>query len=443
MTQKQTAKIDKKVGVIADDLTGANDSGVQFTEKGLAATVIFDIDASKQDVLSKDVTVINTNSRSLDQQLAYQKAFEAASLLQTSGVSHLYKKVDSTLRGNLGAEIQAAMDVFKADFAIIAPSFPRIGRKTINGDHYLHGKPIHQTEIANDPKMPVSTSYIPDLLIRQTKEESIGLVRTKDLNNDHIRWERELASWKEKGVNWLVFDAEEDEELDQIARQLTQTNYRFIWVGSAGLAEFLPDALQLSKTAHTSNLNHGKGPVLVVAGSMSEVTQNQLKLLKGDSSVHGIEVDPITIFENNTISKQKVLHEVEQHIKDNKDIVLYSGSSSVQVDHAFSYGKKKGLSKSEMSDKISEQLGQLAAEVIEANQVESLVLTGGDTAINVCRAIGAVGMELIEEIEPGIPLGKLRGSHSLYVVTKAGAFGSEASLLRAVKQLKGEYVCND
>src|SRR5699024_7966678 len=120
-------------------------------------TVFFDIDFlhNHKDSIPKGVKVVNTESRSICESEAYEKTYAAATLFKNLGVTHIYKKIDSTLKGNFGTEIKAAANVYKPDFIVIAPAFPDMGRTTIEGIHYINGKPLNKTEVVNDPKTPV------------------------------------------------------------------------------------------------------------------------------------------------------------------------------------------------------------------------------------------------------------------------------------------------
>src|ERR671933_2238315 len=145
------------IALIADDLTGASDAGVQFARRGLAARVLFDLDdpAAARDV---EALVVDTDSRALPAAAAYARVRQVADHLRTARPEHVYKKIDSTLRGNLGAEIDAVMDALDFRLAVVAPAFPALGRTTRHGRHHLHGRPVHETEIGRDPKTPVRES---------------------------------------------------------------------------------------------------------------------------------------------------------------------------------------------------------------------------------------------------------------------------------------------
>lgn len=431
-----------KIGMIADDLTGANDSGVQLVKKGLRSSVIFDLNPLAAEQISNGAIVIDTDSRAISKEHSYEAVKKASFFLKDHGYTHIYKKVDSTLRGNIGIEIKAIDDTFDPDFCIIAPAFPRIGRTTRDGIHYLNGVPISETEISRDPKSPVTESSICELLNKQVGEK-VGLVKTTELDNDIESWKQELTKWKEQGVKWLVFDALEDEHLERIAEHVSKITTNVVWVGSAGLAEYLPDKLGLTVSVNLekkeSVINQG---VLVVSGSLSGVTKNQVSKLIEMDSIKAVEVEPLDVFEENEIwlkKKNQYIHQLISVYKEGKDAVLYVDSTTENRQNTAVAGDKLGLSPSEISNQISRGLGEIASEFVKSHSyITGLVLTGGDTAKDVCRQIGASGLELIKEVEPGIPLGKLAGEYELLAITKAGAFGNENSLVNAVLNMKGE-----
>lgn len=431
----------KKIGMIADDLTGANDSGVQLVKKGLRSSVIFDLDplAAEQNYL--DAIVIDTDSRAVSKIEAYEAVSKASFFLKENGFTHIYKKIDSTLRGNLGAEVEAVTTVFDPEFCIIAPAFPRIGRTTKNGVHYLNGIPLSETEISKDPKCPVKESSLCRLLESQSNQK-VGLVRTENLGSDIEPWRAELSNWQQKGVKWLVFDAESDEHLERIASCISSITENVVWVGSAGLAEYLPEKLGIINSDAVKPVVRENEHILVVSGSLSSVTREQISRLLEMDGMIAAEVDPLTVFEEKDqweSSKQSYVKKIVAAYQEGYNVVLFVDSSLENRTNTAAAGKRLGLSPSEISNRISQGLGEIASEFLKNHSfVSGLVLTGGDTAKDVCRQIGAIGLELLKEVEPGIPLGKLAGEHELFAITKAGAFGKEQSLVNAVLELRGE-----
>ena len=411
------------IAVIADDLTGASDAGVQFARRGLATRVLFDLcqPAVATDV---DVLVVDTDSRALSPEAAYARVRDVAERLRTFQPEHVYKKVDSTLRGNLGAEIDAIMDAFTYSRAIVAPAFPALGRTTRDGLHRLRGRPVHETEIGRDPKTPVRESHLVSLL--QTQSRRTAAVVTLDTVECGPRAIRDQAeAHLGRGAALLVCDAESDTALRTIAA--TCVDWRdTLCVGSAGLADHLADALAPPTSAtRVADLDGPHGPVLLVAGSVSQTTRQQVEAVRALQRGVTVELNPVALADGHLEEEERCRQELGAALARGQDCALVVTSQQVRV---------------ELTSRIVDVLGRLAADSARSHRLRGFILTGGDTARAVCRHLGVAGIQLLAEIEPGVPLGRLVGQTSspLLAVTKAGAFGSEQTLVHALHQLKGD-----
>lgn len=432
----------KQIAIIADDLTGASDSGVQFARKGLQTQVIFDIRQVSKQKQAMEAVVVDTDSRSALQEVAYANVKEAALQIQRAGFKQIYKKMDSTLRGNLGVEIDAVMDVIPFDFAVVAPAFPKIGRTTSQGIHYLNGVPISQTEIANDPKCPVKVSDLVKLFSSQSKRK-VGLISLDILHAGKDQVFENIQSLLETNTELILFDAVTEDDMQHIAEWLAESSYSMLWAGSAGLADYLPKALSLPVQSNDpEQLPPSKNPVLLVAGSISNVTRQQVAAYNLESQVIAVQLNTVEAIASEEGLKQEILRcreELQDALARGFDVSLYASSSTEQVILTKEIGSRRGFDSTAVSNQIADILGEISSEIIRSAQLQGVILTGGDTAKAVCRHLGVSSIQLIQEIEPGIPLGLLTNDTTVWVVTKAGAFGNENSLSNAKKVLKGEY----
>ncbi len=422
-----------KIVVLADDLTGANDTGVQFAKQGLQSLVLISLPDSPAE-LDEDVLIVDTQSRALPPAEAYEKVAQAVSLFKDRGpFQALYKKIDSTLRGNLGAEIDALMDVCGFELAVVAPAFPKNGRITVGGCHFLGGAPLEATEIARDPVCPVGESHIPTLIAKQT-QRAVGHVGIKSVlagSDGILDAMRRLGA---EGREVLVCDAWQDDHLTMIAMAAVRLGKPVLWVGSAGLAECLPLALGLG--AATAD----KRPVVVIAGSVSGVTRGQTALLRQRPDVATIEADPCAFLRPDTAQAEanRCFQAAVNAVHSGKDVVIVSGHSDEVVARTIEEGRLAGLSPRQSSEAVAEALGALCRRIALNTKLAGLVLTGGDIAVNCCRQLSASGIAVLQEVAPGIPVGVLKGGQcpGLGVVTKAGAFGAADALCKAVDFLK-------
>src|SRR4051794_154480 len=150
-----------RAAVVADDLTGAADSGVQLARAGYRTAVAFHGAALPGDG-GLDAVVADTDSRAADPGSARERVRDAVRRL--AGASIVLKKIDSTLRGPVAAEIGAALQASGRRVAIVAPAFPAAGRSTVHGVQLVDGEPVHRTSFAVDPVTPVREAYLPRLL---------------------------------------------------------------------------------------------------------------------------------------------------------------------------------------------------------------------------------------------------------------------------------------
>jgi uncharacterized protein YgbK (DUF1537 family) len=423
-----------QLAVIADDLTGANDTAVQFAKRNISSCVRINFDQQKLAHEMADVVVIDTNSRDIKAIEAYQKVKQTCEKLQDSGIVHIYKKIDSTLRGNIGAEIEAAASVFLPTVVIIAPAFPGNQRVTIGGCHFLDGVPIALTEMAHAPKSPINESQIIDVLREQT-DVLIGLISMETVKQGAAQISAAIRLCLKRGEKWIVFDASEDKHLDYIV-EAAKTYNKLLWVGSAGLAEHLPAIYQWKVSKRVVGIKTS-GPILIVAGSVSKTTQLQIQEVVTHTKINLIKLNVASLLENQYEEIQRCIKSANSLLGKGSDVLLASATQDADVKQALEAGLKYKLVGSEVSEYTARAMGDVAKNVV-GSHLAGVILTGGDTAIHVCKALGAEGIEILEEVAMGIPLGRLVGGacSGLQVITKAGAFGGSDSFVKAMEAIR-------
>jgi uncharacterized protein YgbK (DUF1537 family) len=162
----------QKILIVADDLTGAVDTGVQFSRRNLKTVVVTGNKTMHKSLMDCDVLVIDTESRFDDPETAYRKAFQTGERAKSENIKYLYKKLDSTMRGNVGAEITGLIDSMNIRHTFIVPALPHYGRTTRNGNVYINGVLLAETDYSNDPKNPVKESYIPAIISKQSDKKT-------------------------------------------------------------------------------------------------------------------------------------------------------------------------------------------------------------------------------------------------------------------------------
>lgn len=427
------------LAIIADDLTGANDSGVQLARHGLKTTVLFDMD--NESVRNYEAVVFDTDSRSINQLDAYEKVKQVAEFLTQAGFKSIFKKLDSTMRGNIGAEIDAIYDVLQPDFMMIAPGYPKNNRSICQSIHYLNGVPLGETEIAKDPKTPVTASYLPDLLKQQT-EHTIGTITVDDLAQGAAHIGDLLKNYSERRIAYLIIDSTEEHHLEQILSYTKNLPYEFAWVGSAGIANYLPAHYGLPVKQNNLDIPANDGPILTVIGSVNKNSRAQLDVLLQTTNTYAIAFESYKAVSDEAEKEQeinKVFEAAYAKAKEGHDVVIYSTGETADIEQAWQAGEANGLNHTEVSNEIVKAIGAICSKLLAKECFHGVTMTGGDTAKQICSLWDIKGFELLDELEIGVPISKFLGVENLYVITKAGGFGSENVFIHAINKLKGAH----
>jgi uncharacterized protein YgbK (DUF1537 family) len=396
-----------QIAVIADDLTGAADTGAMFAAAGLTTLVVF----KSGPHFAADVLIVSTHSRHLVQgEAAAQTSAAVAQLFDIGAPDWLYKKIDSTLRGHPGAELAALMQVAVDARALIAPAFPAQGRTTVNGRQLVDGQPLEDTPFSAE----VATSEVAAFFGEVTpgrKIYSLGL----DVIRAGADRVRQMLTAEVDGL--FVADAETDSDLRCLVEAARDSDLRLL-CGSAGLARALQEVLVPQSTVKLPTLpSTYVGPVLVVAGSQNAHTARQIELAAGK----GIQVIRLDGAGAGDMWDGEVDVMIE-HLSTGRNVVLTTAGADLTP---------------LAPQQIAARLGDLARKVLKKFTVGGLVLTGGDIAMATCTALDSTALWLEQEVEPGIPQGRLADGpwSGLPIVTKAGGFGTDQALIKAVHYL--------
>ena len=368
------------IGVISDDLTGCGDVGLHFADGGLRTIV----HTSNSECLSKnlkpdvdwDVLVVNTESRFDEPQTAYEKVKCVLRFFRKLNIKQIYKKIDSTLRGNIGSEIDALFDELNIEELPFCAAFPRTGRTTIEGYHYVWGELVTRTEFARDPRNRVNEAHIPTLLKATSK------------HSDRIK----------------VYNARTQRDLENIAREIP--DYTTVCGASAlagKLVKFWGKAGS-SRDVKSKTVTGDSKPVLIISGSGQSVTYEQIEKLKGRKGLLAVPID----FERDRVEIPDA--------KNAKHILIYPQESIYKPD----------------AEKIIRTLVYLTIGLCKGGFFRNLILIGGDTAFNICQALKIDTFQIISSVSPGIAFCRtLDGKYNF--ILKPGGFGDKETLIRCMQ----------
>jgi uncharacterized protein YgbK (DUF1537 family) len=382
---------------------------------------------------STDVLVLNTNSRAVAPRVAAQRARVAAEALRRAGVEAVYKKIDSTFRGNVGQELDAILDVFPSPLVVLTPAFPPAGRAVKDGILLVDGVPVHRTAIGRDPVTPVRESHLPTLLGHQA-HRTVHSLRLAMLRGDAARAMRTLREYRGASPGIVLADAVTTQDLARLARLILREGLFGVSAGSAGLATALSGVLSWPRRPRRCRPD-GKGPVLLVVGSPNPTSLGQVTWVETNRRATVIRAALSDVVADG----DRYRRELDRMVK-KACIELLAGRDTVLTlaqRPALPSGRRRAL-RPTASKALSEFLGQATRLVARAARPGGLLLCGGDIAIAACSALGANGIALHGEVEPGVPWGRLVGGElaDLAAVTKAGGFGRAETFARAIRFLR-------
>jgi len=416
------------VVVIADDLTGGIDTVHGFAARDYVTAVVAvpPVDDRISDIDSRvEVLGVNTESRYAGTRVAATAVHEA---ITTVSADVVYKKVDSTLRGNLSAEIDAALAASRADFALVAPAFPSIGRKTVDGLHYVDGVPVAETEYGTDSKGP-SSSVLSDLFT--DLERRVETIPRDVVETGCERVIEELAQCLERSDDAPIVLCDARSRSDLATLALAGSRFEPLYVGSGGLAEHVPVPESNGQLASLPEAR--TGAPLGVVGSANQRTLTQVAHVPGD---HVIELDSPALLEEPT-SEDAATRAIEK-LERGRPVVLTTATDREDVEITLKQGDTLGLTQDEVGKRVADGLAATAATVFENASVSGLLYTGGETAVAGLRALDTGTVRLTgESVETGLPVGYLGdgSGHGTPLITKAGGFGSPEAINNCLETL--------
>lgn len=415
--------------MIADDFTGALDAGVQFAARGAKTTVVTNILTDWDTrVGDEDVLVLDAETRHLSAAEAYEIVYRIVKKAAVLKVPHIYKKVDSALRGNIGAELSALLHASGRKQLPFLPAFPQIGRKTINGIHYIQDIPVAESVFGMDPFEPVVESCVSTLVSAQTQDD-ITMVPIASADT---------ALPRADGI--LIFDAATETDLQNAGQRLARGNQVSILAGCAGFAALLPDLLEIGKKAWKPQLPKLDPRLFVLCGSVNPITCQQLAYAEN----HGfwrLRLEPQQKLDSGYWKSNEGHRRMAQLIGEitNDTHIIIDSNDPGGNEPTSAYAARKGMTLTQVRKSVSNALGQILQNIDEAQIPGTLLVTGGDTLKQCMECLNIHELEPLCEMEAGVVLSRFRHSGlTRYVISKSGGFGEENLLVQLTDRLNGQ-----
>ena len=423
----------QKYIVIADDLTGSNATCSLFKKIGLRAASILKL----QGDINYDVDVISysTASRGLDKEEAYKKVSEAIKILKNKDVLVYNKRIDSTLRGNIGTEINAMLDNLEDDrIAVVIPSYPDSGRIVVNKTMLVNGVLLENSDAGKDPKTPIKTSCVESLIQKGIKYSSTYFTLS-DIEQPIEEIVKKIQEAIKKS-RVLIFDAVNNEDIIKISKAVIHSNINIVTVD--------PGPFTLYYSKELQKKNHLEKKILMVIGSVTATTKKQIEYILQEEDIFLVKMKVEDFFE-----KESCLKEIERVISFIKkgiasyDLFLVTTSPIGDEKKADLQKLAENLNTTieEISKIIANTLTETVVKILkETEKFEGVYSSGGDITIALLEKLKAIGVEIREEVIPLAAYGRLIGGDfpNLKLVSKGGMVGDEKTIKLCLHKIKND-----
>lgn len=416
-----------KLLIIADDFTGALDTGVQLSKKNISTCVYVNFEEINDISHTKtQVVVVNGNLRHLSPNEAYEKTQEILKKLYTKDL-YIYLKTDSVLRGNISSVFAAAIDFLNMPLYFI-PAFPELKRITKNATAYVNGSLLENSVFAADPRTPTTTSDIHKIINRDNnlKIYDINIEETHSILNSETNFEP-----ISKTV--YLFDCESNEQLFEIANLVSIKNGYHLTAGCAGFASTFTEHITFEQ--NKTIFSKSDEAALFISGSANAVTFRQLayakeknypvfclfnefkKILYNDVSDSNLNI------EDNDLSFNTLVENACEYLKENKSVIFATTTCKDEL-LDLNYLRKIGKNDEQIHNCIAQYTSNLVKSILDNSNITNIVIFGGDMVAATLNRLGVSEVTAAGEITTGVPLCLINSNgRTINLVTKSGGFG--------------------
>ena len=431
--------ISNLVGIIADDLTGANDTALQFKKCNAKTKILLDYSIPPENDLSTEIWAISTESRNISAEQAEARMLETIENLNKNlNLEYFYKKIDSTLRGNIARETLTMVKTLNYDAAIVIPAFPSEGRITVGGYHLSKGTPIGRTEMARDPHSPITESYVPSLFKNQLKDDEqnmVGLIGLKTITNGAGPILIKINELIKEGKKLIIADSASAVDIEQVVLAINKSNYKILPAGTAATGSILAK-LWLPEddiTEKNEQIIMPQMPNLIISGSATQINSNQIEQLDKTYDFDNIHTLPLTVEMVLKGINDDFVNDIVSQLSSGDTVVIHSSKLLENFD-GFSDDSLRGeLSRANLASKITDYLAELTKAITDKIKV-LLITLGGETSYKCCNAISAKELIMKDEVAPAIAL--CVDYKNQWIITKSGNLGNPKTLIEILKYLE-------
>lgn len=429
-----------KIGIVADDLTGANATGVLLNKQGFtSATVVQtdDIDASH----AMNALCIDTDSRYAPDEVVIDKVKKATRHFQQWGAKIISKRIDSTIRGKIGLEIDTVLhELGEHSVAVVVGAFPDSGRVCSGGYLLVDGVPVQETDVAKDPLVGIHSSYIPGLIANQS-QHPVGYIGLDQVLAKSDALSDSLSAQIKQGNRIIVIDAVRDEDIDGIAQAMAQ-------IKETTLVPVDPGPLTAAyATAYFDQLVERK-KVIVTVGSVTSLSRKQLDYVRRKTHTVPVMVSAEKLATSSTWDEEvkQSTKEALDRINCNDILIITTGAESGHLVDLKKLAEQQNTTDGLLAKKITDGLAQITRNVMKEtnHEIQGCFTSGGDVTASLCSVTNASGIKLEDEVFPLAAFGRLMGGEfpEQSIITKGGLIGDEKAIYKCVKYFHTQHSRN-
>ena len=418
--------------VIADDLTGGNATGVMISGYGYDTYSIVNMDGlDPNNMPDCDCIVYPTNSRQANPETAYNLVYNATKFFMNDNIKVYSKRIDSTLRGNLGSETDAMLDALDNNaMAMVVPCFPQAERVIIGGYVLVKGIPLHKTEAALDPLASINTP-LPSLLFRKQSKYDIGSIMIDDMMYSFDYISDKIKLYQKEGKRIIIFDSLSQEDMDIVADAVIKSGVNFITVDPGIFTATVVSKLVPSTKAH-KELNR----VLAVIGTTNAVARGQLEeFLQTQPKTLNIYAETEEFLRSPERREDEIARIVNEVLYKCQDYemctVVGDGIFPAKRISFKTYMEYYNTTAEGVSKIINDAFAEVTEKILRGEKsFKGLYTSGGDITVSVCKRLKVAGLKLVEDVAPLAAHGEmLMGDFDgLKIITKGGMVGDKYAL---------------
>ncbi len=401
-----------KLLIIADDFTGALDTGVQLAEYGAATRVVTGPEGAFSETEGVQVLVIDTETRHMTARDAFETARRVTAEAVKAGFGYIYKKTDSALRGNVGADLAGVLAGSGAEYMAFLPAFPKMDRTTRGGVQYIGGVAVADSVFGRDPFEPVRVSSVAGIIAQQSDLPVI------------LHGTDALQAPDRPGIH--VYDAATAQDLRAAAAALKQAGAHRVLAGCAGMAAMLPELMDLG--GEIRYLPVLRGRLLTVCGSVNPITRAQMDEAARAGALR-LTLTPEQKLSEDWIGSPEGRAAVAgwlARIEKAHNAIVECGANDEATAAKVA---ELGLDLDQTRRRIASTMGQVLRQLLEAGLHRDLLVTGGDTLLAFMRLSGQTALAPLGEVQPGVVLSRMRfGGRDFNLLSKSGGFGTQTLL---------------